>query len=79
MARLATRGPVADGALTDNGRAEREAIEVATDRQCAPIIAALGEDLPTLVEILEPWSRAVRQARGYPTAGPLDLAGRTRE
>lgn len=77
--RLATRGLVAGGTLTEKGRAEREAVEVATDRQCAPVVAALGEDLPTLVEILEPWGRAVRQARGYPAAGPLDLAGRTGE
>lgn len=72
--RLASRGLVADGALTDKGRAEREAIEDATDRMCRPIVDALGDDLRTLVEVLLPWGAAVRGAGGYPSAGPHDLA-----
>ncbi|PRC56585.1 hypothetical protein C6A85_37865 [Mycobacterium sp. ITM-2017-0098] len=55
-----------DGQLTAQGRAEREAVEVATDRQCRPILDALGDDLPTLVEILRPWSAQIRGAAGYP-------------
>jgi hypothetical protein len=72
--RLASRGLVADGALTEEGRAHREAVEEATDRQCRPIVEALGDDLPTLVEILRPWGRAIRDAHGYPASGMHDLA-----
>ena len=72
--RLASRGLVAGGALTDKGRAEREAVEEATDRQCRPIVDALGDDLPTLVEILRPWGTAIRDAYGYPASGMHDMA-----
>jgi Helix-turn-helix family len=73
-ARLADRGLVEDGAFTDEGRAEREAIERATDRQCRPIVAALDDDLDELLGILEPWGRSIRDAHGYPASGPHDLA-----
>ncbi|MQA95608.1 MAG: hypothetical protein GEV11_13500 [Streptosporangiales bacterium] len=72
--RLIGRGLVADGALTDQGRSEREAVEVATDRQCRPIVDALGDDLQTLIETLRPWGQAIRDSGGYPAAGPHDLA-----
>lgn len=72
--RLASRGLVADGGLTDEGRAQREAVEVATDSMCQPILDALGDDLRTLVEVLLPWGAAIRAAGGYPAAGPHDLA-----
>jgi hypothetical protein len=72
--RLVARGLLADGGLTDRGRAEREAVEEATDRMCAPIVDALGDDLATLLDILLPWGRAVRDAGGYPQSGPHDLA-----
>ncbi|GAA1210740.1 SCO6745 family protein [Prauserella alba] len=69
--RLVSRGLVTDGALTEQGRAEREAVETATDRQCRPIVDALGDALETLVEILRPWSRQVCEAGGYPSSGPM--------
>jgi Helix-turn-helix family len=73
-ARLAARGLVQDGAFTDAGRAEREAVERTTDRQCRPIVEALGDDLDELLGILEPWGQAIRDAHGYPASGPHDLA-----
>jgi hypothetical protein len=73
-ARLVDRGLVADGTMTPAGRAEREAVEVTTDRQCRPIVEALGDDLDELVGILDPWGAAIRDAHGYPAAGPHDLA-----
>lgn len=73
-ARLVTRGLVADGAFTDEGRAAREEIEVTTDRACQPIIDSLADDVGTLVGLLEPWSAAIRDAHGYPASGPHDLA-----
>jgi helix-turn-helix protein len=76
--RLVARGLLADGALTERGRAEREDVEVVTDRMCAPIVEALGDDLDTLLGILRPWGQAVRDAAGYPRSGPHDLAGASR-
>jgi len=75
--RLVARGLVAGGAMTDAGRAAREAVEVATDQACQPIVAALGDDLGELVGLLAGWGRAVRAAGGYPASGPHDLAGAT--
>jgi hypothetical protein len=75
-ARLVERGLVAGGSLTEAGRAAREAVEEATDRQCGPIIDALGDDAEELVRILEPWGAAIREAKGYPRSGPHDLARR---
>ncbi len=72
--RLRSRGLLADGALTDAGRAVREEVELATDRVCQPIVENLGQDLDELVEILRPWGRAVQEAGGYPGHGPHDLA-----
>lgn len=72
--RLQSRGLVRDGAFTDAGRAAREAIEVATDEGCAPIIAALGDDLDELTGVVGEWSRQLQSAGGYPAAGPQDLA-----
>lgn len=73
-ARLVDRGLLRDGAFTERGRAEREAVEVATDRQCEVICDALGDDLVELVGMLEPWGVAIREAGGYPASGPHDLA-----
>ena len=75
--RLRSRGLLADGALTDEGRTQREAVEVATDRQCQPIVDALADELDELVEILTPWGAAVRAAGGYLPSGPHDLASAT--
>ncbi|MGH3969300.1 MAG: SCO6745 family protein, partial [Mycobacterium sp.] len=72
--RLESRGLVRNGAFTDAGRATREAIEVATDEGCAPIVAALGNDFDELVRLIGEWSRQVQSAGGYPAAGPQDLA-----
>jgi hypothetical protein len=72
--RLKSRGLLADGALTEEGRRQREAVEVATDLQCQPIVDALGDDLDELVAILTPWGAAVREASGYLPSGPHDLA-----
>jgi hypothetical protein len=72
--RLAAKGLVADGGLTDAGRAVRESVEVATDAQCAVVADALGSGLDELVELLTPWGQAIREAGGYPHQGPHDLA-----
>jgi hypothetical protein len=73
VARLEERGLVADGELTEAGRSLRESIELATDAQLAPVLAALGDDLDELVELLGGWSTAVMAAGGYPPS-PLAIS-----
>ncbi|MEZ5274275.1 MAG: hypothetical protein R2694_18590 [Ilumatobacteraceae bacterium] len=72
--RLRSRGLVDDTALTPAGRAERERVEVHTDAQMDPVLAALGDDVDELIGILLPWGEAIRTAKGYPASGPHDLA-----
>lgn len=72
--RLAARGLLDGGALTSAGWAAREEVEAATDRQCAPILSALGDDLDELLGVLRPWGEALRGAGGYLPSGPHDLA-----
>lgn len=67
-ARLAQRGLIRDGAITDAGRAAREAIETATDAVCAPIVANIGDDLAELVELVDDWSQRLREAGAFPKA-----------
>jgi hypothetical protein len=76
--RLAGRGLVAGGALTAPGRAFRESIEEATDRQCEIVVRTLGDDFDELVALLEPWGNAIREAGGYLPQGPHDLAPSSR-
>jgi hypothetical protein len=73
-ARLAERGLVEGEGFTDEGRRQREEVERATDRQCRPIIDALGDDFEELLAILLPWGAAIRAAGGYLASGPHDLA-----
>lgn len=70
--RLKQRGLVADGALTETGRAEREAIECATDGQLRPAVEVLGDEIDMVCARLEPWGAAIRAAGGY-VGGPIDL------
>jgi hypothetical protein len=72
--RLVARGLLAGGSFTPTGRELRENVELSTDVQCAPMAAALAEDLDELLSILEPWGAAIRAAKGYPASGPHDLA-----
>jgi hypothetical protein len=73
--RLRSRGLLDGDGFSERGRADREAVEAATDGHMRPAIEALGADLDELVEIVEPWSVTVRQAGGYLPRGPHDLGG----
>ena len=64
--RMTARGLFADGEPTQAGLDAREAVEVATDRQEASIIDALGDDVDELCELLEPWAESIREQKGYP-------------
>jgi hypothetical protein len=72
--RLEERRLIASSQFTDEGRLEREAVELATDQQCRPIIASLGDDFDEVIEFLEPVGRAIQAQGGYPASGPHDLA-----
>ncbi len=73
--RLEERGLIASGQFTQEGRREREAVELSTDWQCRPVINSLGDDFEAVLEVLEPMGRAIRAEGGYPASGPHDLAG----
>jgi hypothetical protein len=66
--RLGERGLVADGAFTERGQAEREAVEWDTDIQMRPAIDALGDDADELIDLLGRWSEEIRAAGGYLTS-----------
>jgi hypothetical protein len=71
--RLRDRGLLDDAeALTRAGVEAREAMERATDRALAPALAAVGDDVDVVIELLRPWGEAMRAAGGY-VGGPVDL------
>lgn len=71
-ARLQSMGWLDGDGLTDEGRAQREAIEVATDRQMRPALDAIGDDLDELLGLLRPWGAEMREQGAY-IGGPVDL------
>lgn len=73
--RLRTAGLMDDGGLTAAGRDAREAIELATDRQVGPALAALGDDLDELVGLMTPWCHQIMDGKGYPPS-PLAISSR---
>jgi hypothetical protein len=72
VARLEERGWMEGDALTDAGRAGREAIEFATDGALRGAFARIGDDSNELFNLLAPWGQAMRDAGGY-IGGPVDL------
>ncbi len=64
--RLAAEGWVADDRLTEAGRALRRSIEATTDHLERGVLAALGPDLDEAIALLEPVTRAILDAGGYP-------------
>jgi hypothetical protein len=70
--RLRERDWLDGQALSDDGRDAREDIERATDRQMAPALDALGDDLGEVLGLLKPWGEQIREAGGY-VSGPVDL------
>jgi hypothetical protein len=59
-ARVAERGLVANGALTERGQALRDAIERQTDEAAAAPYLHLGEErVQRLRELTRPWSKAI--------------------
>jgi DNA-binding MarR family transcriptional regulator len=52
------------GDLTEAGRAFRDDVELATDRQERALVEALGDDVDELFGLLAPWARAVVAGAG---------------
>ena len=69
---LQARGLLDGDAVTSAGREVREAVESATDRACASMTDALGDDLIELVGRLQSWSTAIRAADGYYPSSPQE-------
>lgn len=76
VARLEEKGYIRDRALTDEGLEYRRGIEAVTDEMESDVVRALGERAGELFGLLEPWTKAVLDARGYP-ADPSLLMNRS--
>ncbi len=72
--RLLERGLLSDGALTPEGRALREQVEVATDNQCQVIVDTLGDGFDELLEHPRSLGSGPARRSAYPSQGPHDLA-----
>lgn len=66
-ARLRGRGLLDDaGGLTEEGTALRDGIEETTDRLVAPVVDAIGDDLPGTVKILDGWAQQIVDRGWFP-------------
>ena len=72
IARLTERGLIEGGEFTTDGERVRASIEESTDRQERRVVEALGDDADELLDILEPWAKAIVASGGYP-ADPSSL------
>ncbi|MBV8979351.1 MAG: hypothetical protein JO086_00450 [Acidimicrobiia bacterium] len=66
IGRLVDRGLVEGDEFTAAGEQLRASIEEATDRQERRVVEALGADADELLDMLEPWAKAVVASGGYP-------------
>lgn len=63
---LEDRGLIADGALTEAGKALRDEIEHATDRAEQPLLDVLGDDLDEIVSRTDAWSQRIVDHGWFP-------------
>lgn len=75
VAALEARGWLADGALTDSGRAARVAIEAATDAQEQSIVDALGDRVDEVCAQLDEWGRRCIEHGSFPADALKRAAG----
>jgi hypothetical protein len=66
IGQLESRGWVRDGDLTGAGSAARRHIELRTDDQEQPIVAALGDRLDEVCELLNHWGQLCIEAGAFP-------------
>jgi hypothetical protein len=64
--RLVADGLIADGKITPEGTAFRDAIEKATDLAQDDLLAAVGDDLNSVVEQTNAWSQRCVEANAFP-------------
>ena len=64
--RLEADGLIARGAITDRGRAVRDAVEDATDLAQRDLVDAIGTDFDMVTAHLDAWSAACIEARCFP-------------
>ena len=76
--RIRARGWLDGDTFSAAGRDAREAIELDTDLQMTTAVEALGNDAQELLDLLEPWGKAMVAAGGYPTTAS-DLLGRSQK
>ena len=74
-AALVQRGLVAEGTLTAAGRRLRDAVEEQTDAAMAPLLDAIGPELPQLTRQLDEWSAAIEAGGAAPTDPYKRLTG----
>jgi hypothetical protein len=74
-ARLRDDGYLDGVSLSDAGREHRRAIEATTDAMDADVVESLGGEADELFALLEPWTAAVLEAKGYPR-NPADFMNR---
>jgi hypothetical protein len=75
VASLAARGLVADGALTEAGRALRADLEAATDAAQAAVVDALGDEVDELVAMADALSDLVVASGAFPVDARKRAAG----
>lgn len=66
VARLEADGLLAAGELTPEGAAFRDAIEAATDTAQDDLVAAIGDDLASVVEQMSAWSQLCVDGKAFP-------------
>jgi hypothetical protein len=66
VARLEADGLIADGAITEKGRAFRDGIEAATDAAQRDLVEAVGDALDDVTARLDAWSQRCVEAHAFP-------------
>jgi hypothetical protein len=66
VARLEADGYLADGKITPEGTAFRDAIEAATDVAQDDLMSAVGDDLASVVEQTDAWSQLCVEGSAFP-------------
>ncbi len=72
--RLESKGFISGGAFTEAGRDYRRSIEAATDEMERPVVNGI-KDPDALFEALEPLTKAVLDAKGYPVDPATTMSG----
>ena len=72
---LTERGLLDGDGLSDAGRGLRAEIEQATERQVAPVLDAIGDDLDAIVKQCTAWSQQILDLGWFPPDAYKRAAG----